>query len=122
MDVMLPGKWIIQGLGVASAAMGLVLLAPARAARLFGLGQRPQLMAVIGARDLTIGLGLLAARRPSRWLYAQLLADVTDCTIVGLGLLTGSVARWRGGVWILAAITGGWASLHQIRRLNEDAV
>ena len=74
-------------LGRISPVMGLTRLAPGRAARLFGLGRRPGLMAVIGVRDVAIGLGLLRGRRPAVWLRAQAAADAVDATVVGLELL-----------------------------------
>ena len=82
-------------LGWISQVMGLTLLAPGRAARLFGLGRAARLMAVIGVRDVVIGLGLLRRRRPAVWLRAQAAADAVDATIVGLELL--GVGGHRGG-------------------------
>lgn len=82
-----PAPPVARILGWISLAMGLTLLAPGRAARLFGLGRRPGLMAVIGVRDVAIGLGLLRGRRPAVWLRAQAAADAVDATIVGLELL-----------------------------------
>jgi hypothetical protein len=52
-------------------------------------------MAVIGVRDVVIGLGLLRGRRPAGWLRAQAAADAVDATIVGLALL--GVGGHRGG-------------------------
>ena len=101
--------------------MGLTLLAPARAARLFGLGARPRLMGLIGVRDLVIGLGLLHSRRPVRWLRLQALADLVDAAIVGAGLWSGAVARWRGTAWLVVALSSGWAGLVQARRLDSGA-
>ena len=56
---------LARGLGRISLAMGGTVLAPARAARLFGLGDHPSLMRAIGLRDLAIGLGLLALADPA---------------------------------------------------------
>ena len=73
-------------LGWISLGMGLTLLAPGRAARL---------MAVIGVRDVVIGLGLLRGRRPVVWLRAQAAAGAVDATLVGLELL--GAGGHRGG-------------------------
>jgi hypothetical protein len=109
-------------LGWISLVMGLTLLAPGRAARLFGLGRRPGLMAVIGVRDVVIGLGLLRGRRPAVWLRAQAAADAVDATIVGLALL-GVRGRpgWRGDrgrrlAWLGLAVGGAVVALRSARR------
>ena len=87
---------LARGIGWASLAMGLALLAPARASRLFGLGARPALLRAIGARDLVVGLGLLRCGDRARWLRLQALADVADAALMGAGLLTGAFARGAG--------------------------
>lgn len=109
---------LARAIGWASLPMGLTLLAPGRAARLFGLGERPRLMVAIGARDVVIGLGLLRARRPARWLRIHALADAVDATIVGVGLRTGAVARWRGTAWLAVALGSAWVALAEARRLG----
>ena len=117
---------LMRGFGWASLAMGLALLAPARAARLFGLGTRPRLMCAIAARDLVIGLGLLRHHQSAQWLRVQALADLVDAAIVGAGLMTGAVARRRGMAWLVVALGSGWASFVAARRLDvadgQDAV
>ncbi len=114
-------RWLVHALGWASIAMGMTLLAPSRAARLFGLGSRPRLMIAIGARDLAIGLGLLNSRHPARWLRVQALADAIDAVIVGVGLLKGTVARWRGFGWVVVALASGGAGLVHAARLDKVA-
>jgi hypothetical protein len=89
--VIVSPTWLIRTIGWASLTMGPALLAPARAARLFGLGTRPWLMHALAVRDLAIGLGLLRDRRPARWLRLHALADAMDAAVVGVGLLTGTV-------------------------------
>jgi hypothetical protein len=90
-----PAPAAARVLGWISLGMGLTLLAPDRPARRFGLGRAARLMAVIGVRDVVIGLGLLRGRRPAVWLHAQAAADAVDATIVGLALL--GVGGHRGG-------------------------
>lgn len=79
--------------GWVGLAMGFTLLTPARAARLFGLGDWPSLMRAIGRRDLTIGLGLLTHADPAPWLRAQAAADVVDAALMAAGLRTSTLTR-----------------------------
>ena len=113
-------RTLARGIGWLSLAMGLTLLAPAKAARLFGLGDRPLLMGAIGARDLTIGLGLLGRKNGASWLRAQALADVADATLVGAGVLTGAFARGRGATWLVVALGSGCLSSFLAHRLDEQ--
>ncbi|MDP9374112.1 MAG: hypothetical protein M3Q65_16960 [Chloroflexota bacterium] len=112
---------LVRGIGWASLAMGLTILAPARAARLFGLGARPALMRAIGARDLVIGLGLLRRGDSAPWLRLQALADATDAALVGAGLLTSTFARGRAALWLIAALVSAWCSLSLARRMDGRA-
>ncbi|MDP9373117.1 MAG: hypothetical protein M3Q65_11835 [Chloroflexota bacterium] len=112
---------LARGIGWASLAMGLTILAPTRAARLFGLGARPALMRAIGARDLVIGLGLLRRGDSALWLRLQALADATDAALVGAGLLTNTFARGRAALWLIAALASAWCSLSLARRRDGRA-
>ena len=94
---------LARGIGWVSLAMGLTLLAPARAARLFGLRDRTALMRAIGLRDLAIGLGLLTRGDQAPWLQAQALADAADAAIMVAGLRAGSIARGRALAWLVVA-------------------
>ncbi len=112
---------LARGIGWASLAMGLALLAPARAARLFGLGARPALLRAIGARDLVVGLGLLRCGDRARWLRLQALADVADAALMAAGLLTGAFARGRATLWLVGALASARCSLVLARRLDRRA-
>jgi hypothetical protein len=111
---------LIRGLGWIAVAMGLAALAPKRASRLFGLGDRSGLMRAIGARDFVIGLGLLSGRRRALWLQLQALADAVDATIVARGLRSGAVARRRGVAWLVFALGSGVFGWYQARQAPHN--
>ncbi len=112
---------LIRGIGWISVAMGFAALAPRRASRLFGLGNRPWLMRAIGARDLVIGLGLLSGRSRSRWLRIQALADAIDATFVALSLRSGAVAPGRGVAWLAFALGSGVFGWREARQLAQGS-
>lgn len=112
---------IARGLGWLSLAMGLTLLAPARLARFFGLGERPLLMGVIGARDLVIGLNILWRRELAPWLRVHAAVDAADAVLVGAGLLSGAFARGRAAAWLVFALGSGGVALTLARRLDGRA-
>jgi hypothetical protein len=102
---------VAAALGWASLAMGLCLLAPAPAARLFGLGDRTGLVRLIAARDVLVAAGLLRGRRPARWLGVQALCDALDATGVTVSLLRGRMPVGRGAAWLATAAAGAAAAL-----------
>ena len=103
----------VRLLGAMSLAMGACLVTPARAARLFGLGARSRLVAVIAARDVAIGLGLFSLLPGGTrfWLLVHAVADVGDGTVVLGSLRNGSIARARGVAWLALAAGGALTAL-----------
>ena len=109
---------LVQLLSGISLGMGACLLAPTRASRLFGLGDRPVLVTAIAARDLTIGLGLVGLLPGStrRWLYVHAAADILDGMFVTRSLHRGTIARSRGLAWLALAGGGALAALTSAAR------
>lgn len=91
---MLNERHLCRGLGLLSLGLGAVYLAaPARFSRWIGVPPTPRrsaVVALVGVRQLGVGLGLLASRRPTGWLVMRLLGDVKD-----IGLLLATL-RLRG--------------------------
>src|SRR3712207_5158873 len=88
-----PAVRVLSGI---SLSMGLCLLAPTLAGRLFGLGDRPNLVRAIAIRDVIIGIGLLSGRDRPLWLRVHTAANLLDATGVSFGLMRGAVAPVTG--------------------------
>ena len=102
-----------------SIAMGLCLLTPTRAARLFGLGSRPGLMTAIASRDLAIGLLLyFDLSRRATWLRLHAMANLVDGTGVGIALCLRRMPAGRGLGWLLLAIVGGTLAWRESRLID----
>ncbi len=73
-------------LGLVSLALGAVyLLAPRSFTRWLGIRpttRRSAVVAMVGARELSAGAGLLAEQRPSRCLWARVAGDVKDLLLL----------------------------------------
>jgi hypothetical protein len=83
---------LAQGLGWFSIGLGLTeLLAPQVLARGLGLRGHEKLIASYGAREVATGIGILAARDPTPWIWGRVVGDALD-----LGTLAGGLVEGRG--------------------------
>ena len=93
--------WFSIGLGAAE------LLAPDRVASLIGLdGESDRTwMRIMGAREIGVGLGILAQPRPVRWVQARIAGDALDTALLTRALRSGGTdnARVLGA---LGAVSG----------------
>jgi hypothetical protein len=110
--------WFSVGLGTAQ------LLAPKAMCKIVGAsgdGASRRLMRLMGARELTQGIGILTRPRPTNWLWARVAGDGLD-----LSLLTLTLAKNRNGRTLLAianvlGVTAPdvYESLHLSRKTGE---
>jgi hypothetical protein len=92
-----------RGLGWFSIGLGLVeLMAPARTARATGQRGRESLVRSYGMREIVTGVGLLAARNPTPWLWARVAGDALDA--VTLASRADRSGAGRRAAWALAAV------------------
>src|SRR5499427_5294677 len=84
---------IARGLGWFSLGLGLAgIVAPRRLAKLIGIrGDHNVLFRVLGAREITSGIGILSGRRPnSNWMWSRVGGDA-----LALGLLGAAFRQMR---------------------------
>jgi uncharacterized membrane protein len=77
---------IARGLGWLSLGLGLAgIVAPRRLAKLIGLrGDHNVLFRMLGAREITSGVGILSGRRPSsNWMWSRVGGDAIDLALLG---------------------------------------
>ena len=77
---------IARGLGWFSLGLGLAgIVAPRRLAKLIGIrGDHNVLFRVLGAREITSGIGILAGRRPnSNWMWSRVGGDALNLALLG---------------------------------------
>ncbi|MFB3903461.1 MAG: SRPBCC family protein [Acidobacteriota bacterium] len=90
--------WFSLGLGVAELA------APRRLSRWIGVQERPNLLRLLGLREIASGLGILMQGRPTPWLWSRLAGDAVDLTLLGIALNSAASDRKRVGVATAAAV------------------
>src|SRR5262245_8383761 len=77
---------LARGLGWFSLGLGLAgIVAPRRLAKLIGLrGDHNVLFRVLGAREITSGIGILTGRRPNaNWMWSRVGGDAIDLALLG---------------------------------------
>jgi hypothetical protein len=79
---------LAKGLGWFSIGLGLVEVCASRTlARVIGLGEHhPALLPLLGLREIATGVGILATRRPTGWMWARVAGDAVDLTLLGTAL------------------------------------
>jgi hypothetical protein len=97
---------LARGLGWFSIGLGAAeLLAPRTLAEQLGMWGREGLLRFYGARELAVGVAILASGDPAPWLWARVAGDVLDLTTLAAGL-GGENPRQRNVAIALAAVAG----------------
>ena len=100
---------LARGVGLVSLGFGLVLVAaPARTVKSFGMGERPNLGGFLGVRDLILAAGLLRSENLAPWLQARAVSDAADAALFAGGAVSGVFPRGRS--MFGAAVAAGFSA------------
>jgi len=76
-----------RGLGWFSIGLGLAeILTSRQLAKLIGVRHRPVLMRLMGIREITSGVGILAQPRSAGWLWSRVGGDMIDISLLASAL------------------------------------
>ncbi len=97
---------LAKGLGWFSIALGAMeLMAPRRVSRELGMREHSTLVGTYGAREIATGIGILASRNPTPWIWGRVAGDVLD--VVSLLPAATTPGRKQGNAMAsLAAVAG----------------
>ena len=97
---------LAKGLGWFSIALGaLELMAPRRVSREIGMRDQSGLVGAYGVREIATGVGILASRDPTPWIWGRVAGDVLDA--VSLLPAATTPGRKQGNAMAsLAAVAG----------------
>jgi ferritin-like metal-binding protein YciE len=71
--------------GWSSIALGAAkIVAPSKIARLVGLDLNPNVVQLLGAREVVSGLGIMTQKRPAGWLWGRVVGDIMDLAVLRL--------------------------------------
>lgn len=94
--------WFSIGLGTAQLA------APKAMCKLVGAsgeGLSKQVMRLMGARELTQGVGILTRPRPTAWVWSRVAGDALDLSLLGLTAVRVNAKRAAFGIVNVVAVT-----------------
>jgi hypothetical protein len=96
---------LAQGLGWFSIGLGLVeLLAPRRLASSLGMEEHSGLIQAYGAREIATGVGILAQRDPTPWIWGRVAGDALD--LATLAAVVPNNPRKGNALLAMAAVAG----------------
>jgi hypothetical protein len=100
---------LARGLGVFSIALGLVEIFAARSlTRALGMRGSETLFQAYGAREIATGIGILASKDPTPWIWGRVGGDALDIATLVTGLDEDNPNRGNVGL-ALAAVAGATA-------------
>src|SRR5688500_19021319 len=120
---------LARGLGWFSIGLGLAeVLAPRGLTRALGLDGHERLVRAYGMREIATGIGILAAKDPTPWIWGRVGGDALDlATLAGgfhdgnrhkgnVGMALGAVAAVSArDVYCASALSGGAQPARQVR-------
>ena len=98
------GQTLANGIGWFSIGLGLYeVLAPRHLGRTLGMEDKTALIQAYGVREIVKGVGILANRRPTNWMWGRVAGDFLDLATLAPGLdddnpQRGNVALAMGAV------------------------
>jgi uncharacterized membrane protein len=99
------------------------MTSPRGLARLIGAPERPNLIRLMGMREIAAGIGILAKPRPAEWMWARVGGDMLDLALLGLAMTSDYSRQGRLGT-ATAAVAGvtalDWLCAEQLSRTDEQ--
>jgi hypothetical protein len=99
---------LTTALGWVSIGLGLTqILAPRQLSEAIGVSDHSTMMRSLGLREIAAGVGILASREPSYWLWARAAGDAMDLTLLGAAFTSDrrDSTRLSSTTAMIAAIT-----------------
>jgi len=97
---------LARGLGWFSITLGAVEVFGGRSvARWLGMEQHERLIRAYGVREIATGIGILASRDPTPWIWGRIAGDALDLATLGKGLTDPNAERDNVGIAV-GAVAG----------------
>ncbi len=97
---------LARGLGIFSIALGIAeVAAPHAIARWLGMRGQARLIQAYGVREIATGIGILASRDPTPWIWGRVAGDGLDLATLATGLEGNNPKKGNVGI-AMAAVAG----------------
>ncbi|QRM28725.1 cyclase dehydrase [Microvirga sp. VF16] len=97
---------LARGLGLFSIALGIAEIAAPRAmARALGMKGQEGLIAGYGVREIATGIGILASKDPTPWIWGRVAGDGLDLATLATALEGDNPRKGKVGI-AMAAVAG----------------
>ena len=97
---------LARGLGLFSIALGIAeVVAPRTLARALGMKGQEGLIAGYGVREIATGIGILASRDPTPWIWGRVAGDGLDLATLATALEGDNPKKGNVGI-AMAAVAG----------------
>ncbi|MBJ6124510.1 cyclase dehydrase [Microvirga splendida] len=97
---------LARGLGIFSIALGIAeVVAPRALARALGMRGQEGLIAGYGVREIATGIGILASKDPTPWIWGRVAGDGLDLATLATALESNNPKRGNVGI-AMAAVAG----------------
>jgi hypothetical protein len=97
---------LARGLGWFSIALGVAeVVAPRALARSLGMKGQEGLIAAYGLREIATGIGILASKDPTPWIWGRVAGDGLDLATLATGLEGNNPKKGNVGI-AMAAVAG----------------
>ena len=97
---------LARGLGIFSIALGIAeVAAPGALARWLGMRGQERLIQAYGLREIATGVGILAARDPTPWIWGRVAGDALDLATLATAVERRNSKEANVGV-AMAAVAG----------------
>jgi hypothetical protein len=97
---------LARGLGAFSIALGLAeVLAPRMLTRALGMQGNEALVRAYGVREIATGIGILASRDPTPWIWGRVAGDGLDLATLATALEGNNPQKGNVGI-AMAAVAG----------------
>lgn len=110
------------GLGVFSIGLGLMeVLVPGKLARGLGMEGQEKTIFGYGLREMATGIGILASKDPTPWIWGRVGGDALDLATLGAAMHPDNPKRQNVALAVAAVLGATAADVYCAQRLSRDS-
>ena len=113
---------LARGLGWFSIALGLAeVAAPRKLTKALGMEGHEQLVFAYGVREIMTGIGILASRDPTPWIWGRVGGDALDIATLLPGLSQNNPKRQNVALALMSVLGATAADIYCAQKLSSES-